>query len=86
VIELDPTNTKAYINRGVSKHKLNDYQGAIADFSKVIELDPTNTKAYINRGVSKYKLGDKYGACLDFSKSGELGNGGAYDIIKKFCN
>ena len=35
VIELDPTNTHAYHNRGISYDKIGDYEKAIADFTKV---------------------------------------------------
>ena len=45
VIELDPENANAYINRGFSKHNLEDYKGAIEDYTKAIELDPNDALA-----------------------------------------
>ena len=36
-IELNPNNANAYINRGNAKKKLQDYKGAIADYTKAIE-------------------------------------------------
>ena len=74
-----------YFNRANDKAKLQDYRGAIADYSKAIELNPNNGKAYYNRGISKKMLKDKEGACLDWSKAGELGEGDAYDLIKEHC-
>ncbi len=55
-IEINPDNTKAYINRGVVKCKLEKYKEAIVDFNKVIELDPYNAKALYNLNIAKYKL------------------------------
>ena len=76
----------AYFNRGLSKAKLQDYRGAIADFTKAIELKPDNAEAYYNRGNAKYELKDLNAACLDWNKSGELGYASAYDLIKQYCN
>jgi tetratricopeptide (TPR) repeat protein len=39
-----------YYNRGNSKHQLEDYSGAIADYSKAIEIKPDFADAYCNRG------------------------------------
>ena len=35
---------------------------------------------------SKFNVKEKDGACLDWSKAGELGDAGAFDLIKKYCN
>ena len=85
-IELNPNDSDAYVNRGISKYVLQDYQGAIADYSKAIELNPNLSEAYNNRGISKYMLNQKNSACLDWSKAGELGAEDAYKNIKKYCN
>jgi len=37
----------------VAKNDLEDYQGAIADFSKAIEIDPTSADEYIIAEVPK---------------------------------
>jgi tetratricopeptide (TPR) repeat protein len=83
-IKIDPNYAATYTNRGAAKAKLGDYRGAIADYNKTIEFVPNDAMAYYNRGAAKVKLGDKNGACLDLSKAGELGDGDAYDMIKKF--
>ena len=77
--------SEEYLNRGVSKDDLQDYTGAIADYTKAIEIDPNLAQAYYNRGLSKYNLQDYYGACQDARKAQELG----YDtspMIKVACN
>jgi tetratricopeptide (TPR) repeat protein len=85
-IEINPKYDLAYHYRGCAKYDLGDYRGAISDFSKAIERNPKDAGEYYLRGSAKKKLGDKNGACLDWSKAGELGNFGAYDMIKKHCN
>jgi tetratricopeptide (TPR) repeat protein len=61
-----------YYNRGISKAKLQDYQGAIADYFKAIELNPNYSEAYANRGISKFKLRDYRGSIVDYSKAIQL--------------
>ena len=80
------TTAEEYLKRGVSKEKLKDYTGAIADYNKAIELNPNNANAYYSRAVSKMRLGYIDSACLDFSKAGELGHKDAYETIKILCN
>jgi len=71
-IELSPNDVAAYNNRGNSKADLEDYYGAIADFTKAIELNPNDAAAYYNRGNAKDDLEDYYGAISDYSKAIEL--------------
>jgi len=79
-IDLNPSNTSAYFNRGLSKSKLKDYDGALLDYSKVIDLDPSNTSAYFNRGLSKSYLKQYDAAIEDYSKAIDLdpSDGSAY--------
>jgi tetratricopeptide (TPR) repeat protein len=67
-----PDNYLSYNNRGVAKHRLGDYLGAINDFSKAIELAPDSGLAYNNRGLSRVKMEDIDGAISDFTKAIEL--------------
>ena len=62
----------ANCNRGYAKVQLEDYRGAMEDFSNAIELDSKDTLAYNNRGFTKYKLEDFYGAVKDYNKAIEL--------------
>jgi len=71
-IELNPSYTNAYNNRGNAKHTLEDYYGAITDYNKSIEIDPNDAVAYYNRGNSKNKLKDYNGSITDFNKAIEL--------------
>ena len=78
--------TLAYYNRGLAKHNLKDYNGAIADYTKAIELDPNNSLAYTNRGISKDILGDLNGACDDAKKVANLGDTDAAKWVAENCN
>lgn len=49
-------SSDAYLNRALSKYKLNDYNGAIEDANSAIQIKPNNSKAYYIRGLCKSKL------------------------------
>ena len=55
-----------YYMLALSKSKIGDHTGAIADYTKAIEMDyEYPSYAYLNRGISKKILGDLEGACSD---------------------
>ena len=66
------TDADAYYNRGNAKKKLQDYRGAIADFTIAIKLNPDDVDAYNNRGIAKKNLQDYRGAIADYNKAIEL--------------
>lgn len=65
VIELDPKNLDAYFYRGLAKYNLEDYTGAILDYTKVIFYNP-DADTYYNRGNCKFALQDYEGAKEDY--------------------
>lgn len=72
-IQKYPNDPHAYMNRGVVKFELEDYGGAIQDYSKAIELNPNNVYHYYNnRGLTKSHLEDYRGAIQDYNKAIEL--------------
>ena len=44
---------KEYYKEGASKYKLEDYRGAIQDFTNAIELAPKDVNAYMYRGFRR---------------------------------
>ena len=60
-----------YILSGNAKFFLEDFRGAIEDYTKSIEID-SNALAYCNRGSSKSELHDGRGAIEDFTKAIEI--------------
>lgn len=71
-IELKPDFKSAYYFRGVTKSKLKDDEGAMADFTKAIEADSSYENAYVSRGNVKTKLRDYDGAIDDYTKAIDL--------------
>jgi tetratricopeptide (TPR) repeat protein len=69
VISLNPKFALAYYNRGnLKKDKLNDPQGAVADYDRAISLSE-DVLAYYSRGVLKdEKLNNPQGALADYNK------------------
>jgi tetratricopeptide (TPR) repeat protein len=65
-------NAEEYYNRGDTKNGLQDYKGAIADFTKAIELKPEDASAYCDRGEAKIGLQDYKGAIADYTKTIEI--------------
>ena len=57
---------KEYFDMGDSKYDLEDYIGAIKDYSKAIEINPNFADAYYNRGRAK---STEKGAIADYSKA-----------------
>jgi tetratricopeptide (TPR) repeat protein len=51
---------------------MQDYQGAILDYSKAIELDPKDAATYSSRGIAKSDIQDYQGTISDYSKAIEL--------------
>ena len=49
VIELEPNNHIAYMNRGWNKAQLGDYYAAISDYNKSIKIESNYALAYSNR-------------------------------------
>jgi tetratricopeptide (TPR) repeat protein len=70
-LKSEPKNAIDYYNRGLLKvEKLNDSQGALADFNRAITLDPKFAEAYADRGTLKsIKLNDNQGALADYNRA-----------------
>ena len=77
---------KDYMLMGSERMEVEDYEGAIADYTKAIELVPDYADAYYNRGIEKYNLDDINGACSDVRKSVNLGYTDSQDFIGQICD
>lgn len=64
--------TEEYLQNGISKHKQQDFKGAIKDYDKAIKAEKNNKDAYYNRGTCELALKDFKSAMSDFSKTIEL--------------
>ena len=59
-------SAETYILWGNAKYKLEDYIGAITNYTMAIRLKPDEATAYNNRGVAKNGLGQHFAAIADF--------------------
>jgi len=83
-IRLNPTHSKAYLNRAyIEAVELQKFEIAVSDFDTAIALDPGYADAYLGRGSSRYSLHDKEGALEDWERAESLGNKKARELIQK---
>lgn len=66
------------------KEKLNDYNGAIADFTKVIQLSNDDLAYYI-RGMLKIKMKQNDVGCEDLEIAEELGCPYSKELLIRHC-
>jgi tetratricopeptide (TPR) repeat protein len=64
--------TSEYKERGDDKYALEDYMGAIADYTIAIQEKSTNDSAYFKRGWAKFEINDYQGALADYTKAANL--------------
>jgi tetratricopeptide (TPR) repeat protein len=57
---------------GIAHIRANDYDAAIADFTKVIKAKPKNAAAWYGRGCAWHRKGKRARACSDFKKAVKL--------------
>lgn len=84
-IALDPTNSEAYLLRGVSLANSSQPDAATEAFNKSIELQPNNPKAHFNLAVHLSHLGNKQGA-LDAARAAvqaDPAHAGARELVNQ---
>jgi tetratricopeptide (TPR) repeat protein len=81
--EYVPNNIKQliYLNNGLSRNGLMEFELAINEFTEAIKLDSDFADAYQNRAVSKMCLKNFNDALKDAEKALEFGNSAAQQII-----
>ena len=69
-----------YFNSGEAKYDQEDYQGALADYTKSIEINPNDAFAYVRRGEIYQTLKDYQSAIAEYDKALEIDSqiAGAY--------
>jgi tetratricopeptide (TPR) repeat protein len=60
-----PDDARGYYNRAMTRYRLLDLAGAVADFSEVLRLDGPNAPVYNQRAAAHYGLGDRASAIAD---------------------
>ena len=74
-----------YFDRGNAKYVLENYHGAIDDYTNATELKPDYAEAYRMRGMAKGTLGDGVEGCADLKRAAELGSAKAIDAYRMIC-
>ena len=65
-LQYKPKDVGCYINRAISRLKLNNYRGAMSDYDMAIDIAPNNFLAHYNRGLLRVQVGDDNRAIEDF--------------------
>lgn len=71
-IEHDPDYAFRYQCRGYLKARLQDFEGAVADYEKAVELEPEDAIALNNLALAQEQLGYAKKAKANFDKSDKL--------------
>lgn len=72
-----------YNNRGFCKSEINDFNGAIEDYSFAINFKPSEAVYWANRGIQYHKNNKRELALIDLNKAVELGSEEAKDVLEK---
>lgn len=59
-----------FVNRGIVRFRLEDFDGAIADFDEAMRIEPNQPDALINRGITMLAAGQDVDASLAFIDRG----------------
>jgi tetratricopeptide (TPR) repeat protein len=68
VLEREPDNLNAHLQRGFCQGSVGAYDKAVEDFTVVIDQKSDHSWAYTSRGSAYYKLGKHELAIADFNK------------------
>ncbi|RKU08352.1 hypothetical protein C6501_16620 [Candidatus Poribacteria bacterium] len=71
-LKLNPEHVRAYYKSGRIKYNLDNYAGAIDDYTHAIKLNPEHFRAYYNRGIAKYDINDYAAAINDYTHAIKL--------------
>jgi tetratricopeptide (TPR) repeat protein len=79
----DQQNAQELFKEGTQKDAKGDWNGAIADYSRVIQLQPNNCAAYADRGRAEFMLGRLSEAMADFSHALEINPKDDYALARR---
>ncbi len=78
-IEVNPSISVGYINRGLAFFELKRLADALQDLNRAIELQPTLAMSYNNRGAILRSMGRQEAAAQDYVRAIELAGDAAVD-------
>ena len=71
---------------GNQSYQNSDFETAKLKYESIIKIDSTNKDALFNLAGTELSLGNSKTACSLLQKSYSLGDFGAYDLIKQYCD
>ncbi|MDT8413696.1 MAG: hypothetical protein RQ875_14630 [Vicingaceae bacterium] len=74
------------MQEGNQSYQNSDFETAKLKYESIINIDSTNKDALFNLAGTELSLGNTKRACNLLQKSYSLGDFGAYDLIKQYCN
>jgi len=72
VIKKQPDNAFAFNSRGIAKYDMQDFKGAVEDYSKAISLNKKYPGAYYNRAIAFFNVQNFQESLKDYNKAIEL--------------
>ena len=78
---MRPNDAATFNSRGLVHLKMNDAEGAIADYSAVLAMNPVMATSLYGRGLAKQRSGDAAGAMTDLDAAKAIQN----DIASQFA-
>lgn len=77
IVELYPDEAYAYFARGLIYERTEDFNSALADYTRSLELDPEYYDALLNRAILYDIIGNQEAALADFQVALDLAPGDA---------
>jgi len=68
-LEIFPSYSDAYGQRGLAHYRLKNYQAALVDYDRAIQFNPQSATAYSNRGTLLFEMGDYQKAKASFEQA-----------------
>lgn len=81
----NPDLAVPYYNRALAKNNIENYSGAIEDYTSALENDPEMVTSYYNRGLARYNNDDLSGACSDWRTAIDEGLIQAEELVRDYC-
>ncbi len=68
-LQLNPTATESYLNRGLAYHRSGQPAQAIADYDQLLQLKPHDFRAHYNRGLARVEQQAYRAAIVDYGEA-----------------